>query len=118
MIALRLIAIALLLGIAGQTDAAEPAVYDGLFVYTPQRSLFYPQADCARDPYWVTRDRGIQLNRSLDSGPYDQTRAARALRVRISGLLSAPGFYGYQGRYKHEVEVRHVIFANPAAPCP
>jgi hypothetical protein len=104
--------------VSGPSDAAEPAEYDGLFLYTPQRSLFYPHADCARDPYWVTRDRGIQLNRYLDSGPYDDTRAARALRVRFSGLLSAPGFYGYQGRYKYEVEVRHVIFANPAAPCP
>ena len=98
--------------------APEPAEYDGLYVQTPLRSLFYPRADCTRDPYWVTRDRGIQLTRYIDIGPYDRARAPHALRVRFTGLLSPKGFYGYQGRYPYEVEVRHVIFANPAPPCP
>jgi protocatechuate 3,4-dioxygenase, beta subunit len=30
--------------------------------------------------------------------------APHALRVRFTGLLSSPGFYGYQGRYRHEVD--------------
>jgi hypothetical protein len=103
---------------SGPSLGAEPAEYDGLFVQTPLRSLFYPRADCTRDPYWVTRDRGVQLARYIDIGPYDRVRAPHALRVRFNGLLSPKGFYGYQGRYPYEVEVRHVIFANPAPPCP
>ena len=116
--AVRLIVIALLAGFAKSAAAAEPAVYDGLFVYAPLRSLFYPNADCSRDPYWVARDRGIQLDRYLDTGPHGRARAPQALRVRFTGLLSPKGFYGYQGRYPYEVEIRHVIFANPAPPCP
>jgi hypothetical protein len=115
--AIHVILIALA-GLVGEASAAEPAEFDGLYVQTPLRSLFYPRADCSRDPYWVTRDRGVQLGRYLDLGPYDPGRAPHGLRVRFSGLLSTPGFYGYQGRYRHEVEVRQLIFANPAAPCP
>jgi hypothetical protein len=115
---LHIVAVALSAAFAGQGLAAEPAEYDGLYVHTPLRSLFYPRADCTRDPYWVTRDRGIQLRRYIDIGPYDRERAPHALRIRFTGLLSASGFYGYQGRYRNEVEVRHVIFANPATPCP
>jgi hypothetical protein len=98
--------------------AAEPAELDGLYVQTPLRSLLYPRGDCTREPIWVARDRGVQLERYLGLGPYDRQRAPHALRVRFTGLLSGPGSYGYQGRYRHEVEVRHVIFANPASPCP
>jgi hypothetical protein len=104
-------------GLAGHASAAEPAEFDGLYVHTPQRSLFYPRADCTRDPYWVTRDRGVQLERHLGVGPNDSGRAFQTLRVRFTGLLSPRGFYGYQGRYPYEVEIRHVIFANPAPPC-
>jgi hypothetical protein len=114
----HLLAVVLLAGIARDSLAAEPAEYDGLYVHTPLRSLFYARADCTRDPYWVARDRGIQLSRYIEIGPYDRQDAPHALRVRFIGLLSAPGFYGYLGRYRHEVEVRHVIFANPASPCP
>jgi len=111
-------AVVLLIGVAGPGLAAELAEYDGLYVHTPLRSLFYPRADCTRDPYWVTRDRGIQLRRYIDIGPYDSARKPHALRIRFTGLLSTTGFYGYQGRYRNEVEVRHVVFANPATPCP
>jgi hypothetical protein len=104
--------------LAAPSLAADLTEHDGLYVHTPLRSLFYPRADCTRDPYWVTRDRGIQLARFIDIGPHGHARAPHALRVRFTGLLSTPGFYGYQGRYRYEVEVRHVIFANPAAPCP
>jgi hypothetical protein len=109
--------VAALVCVSGPGLAAAPAEYDGLYVHTPLRSLYYPNADCTRDPYWVTRDRGIQLGRYIDIGPYEHDRTPRALRIRFTGLLSTPGFYGYQGRYRYEVEVRHVIFANPAAPC-
>lgn len=115
--ALRVILIALSAGLAGQSSAAELAEFDGFYMHTPLRSLFYPRADCTRDPYWVTRDRGVQLERYLGVGPNDGSRAFQTLRVRFKGLLSPRGFYGYQGRYYHEVEVRHVIFANPAPPC-
>ena len=104
-------------GLAVQASAAELAEFDGLYVHTPQRSLFYPRADCTRDPYWVTRDRGVQLERYLGVGPNDSGRAFQTLRVRFTGLLSPRGFYGYQGGYPYEVEIRHVIFANPAPPC-
>jgi hypothetical protein len=103
--------------LTGPSRAAELAEFDGFYVHTPQRSLFYPRADCTRDAYWVTRDRGVQLERYLGTGPNDNGRAFQTLRVRFTGLLSPKGFYGYQGRYYHEVEVRHVIFANPAPPC-
>lgn len=115
--AIRATFIALVFGFIGQSSAAELAEFDGFYVHTPQRSLFYPRADCTRDPYWVTRDRGVQLERYLGTGPNDSGRAFQTLRVRFTGLLSPRGFFGYQGRYYHEVEVRHVIFANPAPPC-
>jgi hypothetical protein len=117
MTAARVIAIIAFAGLAGQAPAAELTEFDGLYLRTPLRSLFYPRADCTRDPYWVTRDRGIQLERYLGVGPIDNGRAVQSLRVRFTGLLSPRGFYGYQGRYPYEVEVRHVIFANPAPTC-
>jgi hypothetical protein len=115
--AVRVVLITLVAALTSQASAAELAEFDGLYVHTPLRSLFYPRADCTRDPYWVTRDRGVQLDRYFGVGPNDRDRAVRTLRVRFKGLLSPRGFYGYQGRYYHEVEVRHVIFANPAPPC-
>jgi hypothetical protein len=110
-------AVAVLAGLAGPGLAAEPVEFDGLYVHTPLHSLFYPSADCTRDPYWVARNRGIQLSHYIDLGPYDRARVPHGLRVRFTGFPSAPGFYGYQGRYRYEVEVQHVIFANPATPC-
>jgi len=85
--ALRVILIALSAGLAGQSSAAELAEFDGFYMHTPLRSLFYPRADCTRDPYWVTRDRGVQLERYLGVGPNDGSRAFQTLRVRFKGLL-------------------------------
>lgn len=103
---------------APQAIAAEPTVYDGLYVRTPVRSLFYPRGDCTREPYWVAEDRGIRLDRQLGANVFDRADARRAARVRFIGILSGPSFYGYQGGYRYEVEVRQVILASPAAPCP
>jgi hypothetical protein len=100
------------------SHAAEAAIYDGLYVRTPVRSLFYPSGDCTRDPYWVVEDRGLRLDRQLrNAGVLAQADGRGAARVRFIGSISGPGFYGYLGAYRYEVEVKQLILASPAAPC-
>jgi hypothetical protein len=97
---------------------AAEATFDGLYVKTPVRSLFYPRSDCTRDPYWVVEDRGFRLDQQLrNAGVFAPADGRRAARVRFIGSISSPGFYGYLGAYRYEVDVKQLILASPAAPC-
>lgn len=104
-----------------RADAAETTIFDGLYVKTPVQSLFYPNGDCTRDSYWIAEDHGFRLDQQLwNAGVLrvDNDGRGRAARVRFAGVASGPGFYGYLGGYKFEIDVKHVILAAPATPCP